>query len=107
MVAISKDDHDHGEGQVCPACQFRKALAGFLERSHDDGREEWHYAVGELRQSMHAALLALDAIEAQPFDNDPDPDDEPAVDAAAAIVAEGAEIEELFQVLVGDDGRID
>jgi hypothetical protein len=106
MVAIG-DDHDHGEGQVCPACRFREALAEFLEESHSDGREEWHWAVGDLRQSMHAALLALDAIEAQPFDNDADPDDEPAVDAAAAIVAVGAEIEQLWQALLGDGEQAD
>ncbi len=102
MVAIH-GEHDHGDGNICPRCQFRKALAEFLAQSHDDGREEWHWAVGDLRQSMHAALLALDAIEAQPFTDDDDPDDDPAADAAAAITAVGSEIHTLWHTLVADD----
>lgn len=103
MVAIG--EHDHGDGERCPGCRFRKVLAEFLEGSHDDGREEWHWAVGELRQHMHAALLALDGIEAQPFAEDDDPDDDPAEDAAAAITAVGAEIDHLWHALMHDDGK--
>lgn len=106
MVAMN--EHDHGDGPVCPGCRFRRALAEFLARSHDDGREEWHWAVGELRQHMHAALLALDAIEAQPFaDADDSDDDDPAADAAFAITAVGSEIEELWHTLMGDGSQGD
>lgn len=101
MVGI---EHDHDGGNACPGCRFRKALAEFLARAHEDGREEWHWAVGDLRQHMHAALLALDAIEARPFadaGDDDDSDDEPAADAASEIMAVGAEIEELRRTLVG------
>lgn len=110
MVAMN--EHDHGDGELCPGCRFRRALAEFLARSHDDGREEWHWAVGELRQHMHAALLAIDAIEAQPFadadDADDDDDDDPAADAAFAITAVGSEIEELWHTLMaGSDGQGD
>lgn len=101
MVAIG--EHDHSDGEMCPGCRFREALAEFLESAHGEGREEWHWAIGELRQHMHTALLALDAIEAQPFAEDDDPDDDPAEDAAAAITAVGAEIDHLWQSLVGDD----
>lgn len=102
MVAIG--EHDHGDGELCPGCRFRAKLATFLERSHGEGREEWHWAVGDLRQHMHAALLSLDAIEAQPYtdSDDDDLDDDPAADAAAAITAVGSEIEELWHVLMGD-----
>ena len=102
MVAIG--EHDHGGGELCPGCRFRRTLAEFLATSHSDGREEWHWAIGELRQHMHAALLALDAIEAQPFadaDDPDDDDDDPAADAAFAIMAVGAQIEELWGALVG------
>ena len=102
MVAIG---HDHDGGNVCPGCRFRKALAAFLERAHQDGRQEWHWAVGDLRQAMHAALLALDAIDAIAFDDDPaDADDDPAADAAEAITDVGAEIEQLWHALMGSDG---
>jgi len=97
MVAI---EHDHGDGEVCPGCRFREVLAEFLAQSHEDGREEWYWAVGELRKSMHAALLAIDAIEAGGFYPDADADDPPA-DAAAAITAVGAEIETLWGALMG------
>jgi len=101
MVAFH-DGHDHGDGNVCPGCRFRKVLAEFLARAHEDGRQEWHWAVGDLRQAMHAALLALDAIDAAAFDNDArDADDDPAADAAEAITDVGAEIEQLWHALMG------
>ncbi len=99
MVAIQ---HDHEGGNICPGCKFRRALTEFLAQAHDDGRETWHYAVGDLRQSMHAALLALDAIEAAAFDPDPDDaDDDPAEDAAVAITEVGAEIDTIWHALMG------
>lgn len=106
MVAIDKGGHDHGDGEMCPGCQFRAALAVFLAESHDDGREEWHWAVGELRQHMLAALVALDAIEAEPY-TDGGPDDDPADDAADAIADVGSQIQQLWQTLMGDDGQGD
>ena len=105
MVAVG--EHDHGDGERCPGCRFREALAEFLARSHEDGRQEWHWAVGDLRQSMHAALFAIDAIEAaalDPVPDDPDvgPVDDPAADAATAIANVGAEIEQLWHALMGE-----
>jgi len=104
MVAIG--EHNHDGGNVCPGCRFRKALAEFLAGAHEDGRQEWHWAVGDLRQAMHAALLALDAMDAAAFDDDPDDDDDddPAADAANAIAGVGAEIEQLWHALMGSDG---
>ena len=52
---------------------------------------------------MHTALLALDHVEAQPFEDDVDPEDDPAADAALAITAVGAEIDHLWHTLVGKD----
>jgi hypothetical protein len=101
MVAMH-DGHDHAGGELCPGCRFRKALAEFLAGAHEDGRQEWHWAVGDLRQAMHAALLALDAIDAAAFDDVPDDaDDDPAADAADAIADVGSEIQELWHTLVG------
>ena len=105
MVSLGR--HDHGDGERCPGCVFREALAEFLEHSHDDGREAWHWAVGDLRMHIHGVLLALDAIESQPFDDDPDPDDDPAEDAASAIAAVGAEIEHLWHTLMGKQSQAD
>jgi len=105
MVAIQ---HEHDDGNICHGCRFRKALAEFLARAHADGRQEWHWAVGDLRQAMHAALLALDAIDAAAFDDDPDEgDDDPAADAADLITDIGSEIEQLWHLLVGqgDDAK--
>lgn len=107
---VSMGGHDHGDGTVCPGCRFKAKLATFLERSHIEGREEWHWAIGELRQHMHAALLALDAIEAQPFMNDDASDDgidDPAEAAAFAITNVGSEIDNLWHTLMGHDGQGD
>ena len=101
MVAIQ---HDHDGGNACPGCRFRMALAEFLARAHEDGRQEWHWAVGDLRQAMHAALLALDAVDAAAFDDDSaDDDDDPAEDAANAIADVGADIQQLWHALMHAD----
>ena len=104
MVAMG-DEHDHGDGEACPGCRFKAALAKFLEQSHSDGREEWHMAIGELRQHMHAALLSLDAIEAGLIEDadDDELDHDPAEAAAFAIVNVGNEINELRDTLIGND----
>ena len=104
MVAIG-DDHSHGDGEACPGCRFKAALARFLEHSHSEGRQEWHWAIGELRQHMHAALLSLDAIEAAALGDadDDELDDDPAEAAAFAIVNVGNEISELRETLMGND----
>jgi hypothetical protein len=99
MVAIQ---HDHSDGNICPSCRFRKAMAEFLARAHGDGREAWHWTVGDLRHAMHSALLSLDAIDAAAFDDDSDErDDDPVVDAADAITDVGAEIEQLWHLIMG------
>jgi hypothetical protein len=104
MVAMH-DGHDH-DGNRCPGCQFRKALGEALEQAHEDGRQEWHWTVGKLRQHMHAALLALDAIESQALgDDEPDGDADPASAAAAAISDVGLEIQYLWTVLMDHDGQ--
>jgi hypothetical protein len=108
MVAIGRDEHDHGNGPVCPGCRFKAKLAEFLEQAHSDGRQEWHYAIGDLRTAMHHALLALDHVEAEPYlaaDDLDDADDDPAVDAAFAISTVGAEIEVLWKLLMQPDGQ--
>ena len=104
MVAMS-DEHSHSDGEACPGCRFKAALARFLEQSHSEGREEWHMAIGELRQHMHAALLSLDAIEAGLFEDadDDELDHDPAEAAAFAIVNVGNEINELRDTLIGND----
>lgn len=99
MVSLNR--HDHGGGEVCRGCQFKARLAEFLEQAHGEGREQWHYAVGELRRQMHAALLALDAIEAEPYSNDASEDDLPEA-AAFAISDVGAEVDELWRLLMPD-----
>jgi hypothetical protein len=106
MVALHNGRHEHGDGEVCPACRFREVLAAFLAECNAEGREEWHWAVGDLRQRMHAALLAIDRVEASGFVAD-DADDEPEVDAANAITAVASVIEELWHALMKADGQGD
>lgn len=102
MVAIHNSEHDDGDGDVCPGCQFRERLAEFLAESHGAGREQWHWAVSDLRRQMHAALASLDAMDAAAFDDDPDDADDPAADAARAITNLGAEIDQLWHTLMDD-----
>jgi hypothetical protein len=105
VSSFDGNEHDHGHGDVCPGCRFREALASFLSESFNHGREEWHWAVGDVRRHMHAALLALDAVEARPYDVEPDPD--AAADAAAAITLVGSEIQQLARELLDHDGQAD
>ena len=103
MVAMN-DDHDHGDGEVCPGCQFKAALAKYFTESRHDGDEEWYWATGDLRRHMHAALLALDGIEATAFGDASRHDDhDHASDAASALYAINADLHELWHMLVDDD----
>lgn len=99
MVSLNR--HDHGGGEVCPGCQFKARLAEYLEQAHGEGREQWHYAVGDLRFAIHAVLVALVALEAEPYGDDV-LDDDPAEAAALAISELGAEVDELWRLLMPD-----
>lgn len=104
MVRLSDGGHDHGDGELCPGCQFKAELAGYFTEARQDGDEGWHWATGDLRKHMHAALLALDRVEAEAFGDVARHDDhDHARDAAAALFAIEAELHQLWHVLMGDD----
>ena len=100
MVA-KNDGHDHEFDWRCPGCVFREAMYAALKSSHDSGAEAWHYTVGDLRRAMHAALLALDHIEARPYTDDGPL--APFEDAADSIAKVGEELEQLWHDLMPDD----
>ena len=100
MVAMN-GGHDHDFDWHCPGCVFREALYGALKGSHDGGAVAWHHTVGDLRRAMHAALLALDHIEASPYTDDGPL--APFEDAANAIATVGEEMEQLWDALMTDD----
>lgn len=102
MVAINDDGPDGCAN--CPGCRFKAALAHYFTESRRDGDEEWHWATGDLRRHMHAALLALDGIEAEAFGDASQHDDhDHASDAASALYAIDAELHQLWHLLVGND----
>ena len=102
MVAIG--EHDHGDGERCPGCRFRKALAEFLECMADEPEIAWHEATGEIIFLMNGALAALTALRAGRFHGDLHDDDNAAM-AAAAISRLGGKIEELYDVIMDEDGE--
>lgn len=103
MVSIHDGGHDHDDGTVCPGCRFREALVKFFDASISDGGEGWHWATGELRHAMHAALLAIDDMEAASYVPDlPGSDGPHSQYVAASIMRIAAEIEELRSVLLND-----
>jgi hypothetical protein len=106
MVAMNDDGPN--DCSACPGCRFKMALANYFTESRRDGDEEWHWATGDLRRHMHAALLALDGIEATAFGDASRHDDhDHASDAASALYAIEAELPQLWHVLMDDDSQGD
>ena len=101
MVAIT-NDHDHGDGEACPGCRFKAALAEHLEHAADEGGEAWVYTTGEVVELMGTAIAALSRLRNARFENDA-ADDGSAMEAAAAISRLGGAIEELWHMLLGDE----
>lgn len=101
MVSLNDGGHDHGDWWNCPGCLFREAMYGVLKSSHEGGPKAWHHTVGDLRRAMHAALLALDHIEARPYTDAGPP--APFEDAADAIAKVGERMEELWHALMDDE----
>ena len=71
MVAMN-DDHDHGDGEVCPGCRFKAALAEHLKHVADEGGEAWVYTTGEIMELMGTAIGALSRLRNARFENDAD-----------------------------------
>jgi hypothetical protein len=55
MVAIQDGVHDHGDGELCPGCQFKAVLAEHLEWAADEDDLTWHDLTGELIVLMGTA----------------------------------------------------
>lgn len=105
MVSLG---HDHGDGEDCPGCRFREALAELLESAADGPEDEWHDATAEIIFLMNGALSALTALRSGRFDHDLH-DEEHASMAAAAISRLGGRIEELYEAIMddADEGQAD
>ena len=101
MVAIG--EHDHGDGELCPGCRFREALAEFLEGMAGEPESAWHDATAEIILLMNGAMVALNSLRASRSGGDLHHDDH-ATMAAAAISRLGGKIEELYDAIMRDDG---
>lgn len=103
MVAFS--EHDHGDGEACPGCQFKAALSDHLAWAADEPEETWHNVTGEITALMAGTITALMQLRAQRFDPSADDDDaeEHALMAASAIHRLGTVAQELWHALVSDD----
>lgn len=103
MVAIH-EGHDHGEGQVCPGCKFRKELAEFLAGEARSSEADWHDTTAEIIELMTSAVSALTTLRYVKFDDEDDAtDNDEAEMAAAAISRLGGAIHELWHVVMDDD----
>jgi len=102
MVAFH-DGHDHGEGEPCPGCRFKAALAEHLSWAAADGDPSWHETTGEIIELMGTASAALAGLRNAQFDDDAGDPDDSASKAAAAISRLGGAIEELWHALMDDD----
>ena len=101
MVAIN-DQHDHGDGDVCRNCRFVEALVQHFDSAVNGDDQRWYDATGELIERMHSALWALHRMRSEATTDYSDEIDNHG-EAARAIAALGAEIQELWHVLVDDD----
>ncbi len=101
MVGLN-DEHDHGDGPVCPGCRFREALAEQLEWAAAADETSWHEFTGELIVLMGTVLSTLTALRAAHVE-DEDVPDTTAATAAAAIARLGGVIDGMWHVLLDDD----
>lgn len=101
MVAIH-GEHDHGDGEVCPGCQFKAELAEHLAWAADDGDESWHDLTGEMVVCMASALGMLTALRMAAVDGHDAPPNT-AFSAATAIARLGSVIHETWHMLMDDD----
>jgi hypothetical protein len=106
MVAMH-DGHDHGEGELCHGCRFRKELAEFLAGEASGSEAHWHDTTAEIIELMTMALSSLTTLRVTKFDDhDDDTDNDDAEMAAAAISRLGGAIHELWHVVMdGDAGE--
>jgi len=105
MVAI-RNEHDHGDGPVCPGCRFKAVLAEHLEWAADDSEVAWHELTGELIALMGTAISTLTVLRASHVEGDEVPAN--AANAAAAAVSRlGGVIDDMWHALMDGDGQGD
>jgi hypothetical protein len=106
MVAFLESGHEHGDGDVCPGCKFKAALAEHLAWAAGDSELSWHECTAEITNVMCESLAALTALRAGRFDNDvADPGS--AARAAATISRLGGVIQSMWVALMDDDDDAD
>jgi len=72
MVAISDNGHDHDEGHLCPACEFKSRLAVLIQRMADGHERHWDDLQGSLVDCMFDAMWALRRTRRERFTDEHD-----------------------------------
>lgn len=99
MDAFTNDD-----GERCPGCQFKAALAEHLNWAADQDEHDWHATVGEFTTLMAGTLAALTRLRAQRLEHRTDDGDEQLhVEAAAGIARLGGALDGLWRALMDDE----
>lgn len=106
MVSIHDGGHDHDDGELCPGCRFREALAEHLAHVAQEGDEAWVWTVGELTELMGTAAAALARLRNAQYESAAG-DDDSAAEAAAALSRLGGILHELWDMLLEDDDDTD
>ena len=100
MVAMN-DGQDHGDGEACAGCRFVEALVQHLDAAVNGDDQRWHDATGEITDKLHSALWALHRMRSEAATDYSDEIDNHG-EAARAIAALGAEIDQLWHTLMDD-----
>lgn len=103
---VSLNEHDHGDGPVCPGCQFKAVLADHLAWAAQDSEESWSDLTGEMIVLMGTALGMLTALRLGHVDGGGCPANTASA-AAAAISRLGGVIDETWHALMDDDDADD
>lgn len=102
MVSLNDGGHDHGDGPVCPGCQFKAELAEHLEWANGHSEEAWLDLTGELMVLMGTALSMLTALRMSHVEGAESPHST-AASAAAAISRLGGVIDETWHMVMDDE----
>lgn len=103
MVTLN-DDHDHGDGSLCPGCRFREKLTELLSGGADGGGgDQWVHTVTSLIGFANDAHEALTRLLDSQYERPSDTPQDIANQAATAVGRLGRALGDLWNVLMDDD----
>lgn len=95
------DEHHDGDGK-CPSCLFIERVGDLITDLSEGDAQGWQDVAGELIDSMHSALWALQRVRAEATTDYADEIDN-AGEAARSLSRLGHSLDHLWHTVMDDD----